>query len=161
MSNIERAFLEKVNLKENFNLKEKDYISKFIVSQHLRTLKGYKRIQKMTLDRLPEVYEKLAVELEQKVDPKKIILKENSHDNNKLMPFKISDIKENDEDFTLKIDYFDDKTNWIACIKHLLICTYQVLNDVSWCVYDAPKNFQWVTSDDPVKFLNYYDKKRS
>lgn len=78
----------------------------------------------------------------------------------KLLPLKTSIVKEGDKNIFLKVNSIIGKSTWIYSMKHLLAKTYKVLDNVSWCIYDAPKYFEWITLDDPVVFLNYYGKNK-
>ena len=152
------SFLENLNPEKKFSEVERDYISKLIASQHLRTLKGFNRVQKFVVDTFPETIKEVCEELNQRWEITKSIPKTEEHEQGKFMPVKTTIITDDCNDTMLKIETYAGKSYWLVAMKHLLQSTYKVLNNVSWCVYDAPKNYNWVTSDDPVIFLNYYGK---
>ncbi|MHC5229299.1 DUF4238 domain-containing protein [Enterococcus sp. LJL99] len=155
------SFIDKINSYSILDENDKEYISKLVASQYLRTLKGFYRIQKIVIDTFPNIIEDLTSSMEQefkttgtlRVDDKS----KTEYDN--FIPLKVDIQKLNEEKSGLNIQTIAGKSLWLFGIKHLLTSTYKALNKISWCIYDAPNNFEWATSDDPVIFLNFYNKK--
>ncbi|WP_192987768.1 DUF4238 domain-containing protein [Carnobacterium mobile] len=154
------SFINKINSYSILDVNDKEYISKLVASQYLRTLKGFYRIQKIVIDTFPDIIKDLVFSMEQELKTPRTLRVDNKskseYDN--FIPLKV-DIQELDEKKTgLNVQTIAGKSLWLFGIKHLLTSTYKTLNKITWCVYDAPNNFEWATSDDPVIFLNYYNK---
>ncbi|MGG5359197.1 MULTISPECIES: DUF4238 domain-containing protein [unclassified Enterococcus] len=154
------SFIDKINTYSILDKNDKEYISKLVASQYLRTLKGFYRIQKIVIDTFPDIIEDLKFSMEQEFKTTGTLRVDNKsrleYDN--FIPLKVDIQKLDEEKSGLNIQTIAGKSLWLFCIKHFLTSTYKILNKISWCIYDAPNNFEWVTSDDPVIFLNYFNK---
>jgi hypothetical protein len=154
------SFIDKINSYSILDENDKEYISKLVASQYLRTLKGFYRIQKIVIDTFPDIVENLILSMEQEFKTTGTLRVDNKskpeYDN--FIPLKVDIQKLSEEKSGLNIQTIAGKSLWLFGIKHFLTSTYKTLNKISWCIYDAPNNFEWVTSDDPVIFLNYFNK---
>ncbi|MFL2098296.1 DUF4238 domain-containing protein [Marinilactibacillus psychrotolerans] len=154
------SFINKINSYSILDENDKEYISKLVASQYIRTLKGFYRIQKTMIDTFPNIIEDLTFSMEQELKTTRTLRVENKSkpEYYNFIPLKVDIQKIEKEKVGLNVQTIAGKSLWLFGIKHLLSSTYKTLNKVSWCVYDAPNNFEWTTSDDPVIFLNYYNK---
>ena len=150
------SFINKVNSYLPFEENDIEYMSKLIASQYLRTLSGFHRIQKFIIKSFPNTIEEIITDMEKGNHKTDFITVENESKQNNFIPLKLDIYDVNQEKAALKVETYAGKSLWIFAMKHMLNSTYKILNKISWCVYDAPPNFSWVTSDDPVIFLNYH-----
>lgn len=155
------SFINKINSYSKLDKNDKEYISKLVASQYLRTLKGFFRTQKIVTDKFPEIIEDLVFSMEQEFKKSGSLQIDNKSklEHYDFIPLKVELQKIDRENTGLNIQTIAGKSLWLFGIKHLLNSTYKALNKISWCIYDAPNNYEWATSDDPVIFLNFYDKK--
>ncbi|MEQ7148933.1 DUF4238 domain-containing protein [Enterococcus gallinarum] len=152
------SFVDNVNRKKLISELDHDYISKLVVGQYLRTLRGYQWAQNIVIKQYPKIIEELSQKMNHELANKGEISKRKIDKYDMLLPLKM-DINPADGDKSLlKIESYAGKSTWIMGIKHVLNSTYKALNSASWTIYEAPLNFYWTTSDDPVIFLNYYGK---
>lgn len=161
IENQYQNFIDKLNNYSVLNENDFKYISKLIATQHLRTIGGYTRCQKVWVDLfengiINDTIEIMNKEFQEGILPRNV--NKISSIDEKTLPIKTSLVKENDESVFLKVDAIIGKSAWIYSMEYLFSNTYEVLNNVSWCVYEAPEHFNWVTSDDPVILLNCYDE---
>lgn len=147
-------FMKKVNNNEKLNEEDKEYIAKLIASQHIRTIGGYLRIKEILDKIIPDSIDKVATKLEKGFDMSTMHKKKNY--NSEFIPMNLSLVSNDEEEKEIKLEVFSGKSLWFFAVKHLLSDAFSILKDISWVIYDAPKDFEWVTSDDPVIFLNYY-----
>lgn len=154
------SFIDKIETYSILDNNDKEYISKLVASQYIRTLKGFSRIQKTMIDTFPDIIEELAVSITQKFKTTES-LQGNDKPNlkyDKFIPVDIDIQKKDENNPFLNVQTVAGKSMWLFGIRHLLTSTYKTLNNISWCIYDSPDNFEWATSDDPVIFLNFYNK---
>ncbi|MDU5337240.1 DUF4238 domain-containing protein [Enterococcus sp.] len=150
------SFINKVNTYLPFDENDNEYVAKLIASQYLRTLSGFHRIQKFIVESFPSTIEEIITDMEKENHETEIFTVKNESKQNSLIPLNLDFYDISQEKAALKVETYAGKSLWIFAMKHMLSSTYKVLNEISWCVYDAPTNFSWVTTDDPVIFLNYY-----
>lgn len=150
------SFLDKINSRLQLDEQDKDYISKLVASQHLRTLNGFRKIQRIVEEKWPEIIEKLVKKMEDEIKINGTLTVKEVNKDDALVPLKVKIHSINDEESSLELQSYNGKSYWIFAMKHLLESTYKVLNNVSWCIFDAPQDFSWVTTDDPIIFLNYH-----
>lgn len=150
------TFMNKIDLHLPLNDDDKEYISKLVASQYLRTLNGFQNINRKIKEILPNVMQEVVDDLNNKIKNKNNLIIEKELEVKNELPVKVKLSKSDDNQGILEIESYIGKSYWIFALKYLLESTYKVLNTVSWCIYEAPKNFSWATSDDPVILLNYY-----
>lgn len=152
-------FISKVNSYAIWDEKDKEYVSKLIISQYIRTLAGYKRIKKTIINNFDEMIENLSTSIQNECNQASTLKLHNQSEieYNKFIPLKIDFSEKINDVVGVNINSIVGKSSWLFALKYHLNSTYKVLESVSWCVYDAPNNFSWVTSDDPVILLNYFD----
>lgn len=150
------TLIKKINTHSLLDESDREYISKLVASQHLRTLNGFKYIQDIVKKKYPQIMEDIVKDLNDKIQNSNNLLIENVSEIKNELPIEIQFNEGNDNQSIMKVESYVGKSYWIYALKYLLNSTYKVLNDISWCIYDAPPNFFWVTSDDPVIFLNHY-----
>lgn len=152
------SFIEKVNNYKSLNDVDYEYISKLVVGQFIRTLSGYSWAQNIVQETFPEIVEELVRKIEERMETKGNLPKRELEKIDKLLPLKLETLQDQEENNFLKVETYAGKSTWLMSMKHLLGTTYKSLMATSWCIYDAPANFYWATSDDPVILLNYYGK---
>lgn len=157
-----QIFIDKLSNRSSLDENDLKYISKLVAAQHLRTIGGYIRCKKILINSFEDIIKDTVEKIDKDVQEGVVQHKTNKiiSIDEKLLPLKTSIVKEDDKNIFLKVNSIIGKSTWIYSMKHLLAKTYKVLDNVSWCIYDAPKYFEWVTSDDPVIFLNYYGKNK-
>lgn len=151
------SLIEKVNSYEFLNSVDFEYISKLVVGQFIRTLSGYYWSQSIIQKTFPEIVEELSRKIDKDLTMKGSLPKREIGKIDKLLPLKLEMLEDEENNF-LKVETYAGKSTWLMSMKHLLGTTYKSLMATSWCIYDAPTNFYWATSDDPVILLNYYGK---
>lgn len=160
VENYYQAFIDKLTNRSSLDENDLKYISKLIAAQHLRTIGGYIRCKQVLTnsfeDIIKDTIEKIDKEIQEGIVQHKT--SKISSIDKKLLPLKTNIVEKDDKSVFLEVNSIIGKSTWIYSMKHLLTKTHKVLDDVSWCIYEAPEHFNWVTSDDPVIFLNYYDK---
>lgn len=149
-------FLSKINLKLPLNNQDLDYIARFVACQQIRTVNGYKNIQKIVNNKLPKILDEIVLKMEEELKKSGTLSIKQSNERDKFIPLNVNINTLDGDNSILEIQSCIGKSYWIYAMKFLLESTYKVLNNISWCIYDAPENFSWVTTDDPVIFLNYY-----
>ncbi|MBO0466844.1 DUF4238 domain-containing protein [Enterococcus plantarum] len=152
------SLIEKVNSYEFLNSVDFEYISKLVVGQFIRTLSGYYWSQSIIQKTFPEIVEELSRKIDKELTMKGSLPKREVGKIDKLLPLKLEMLEDEEKNNFLKVETYAGKSSWLMCMKHLLGTTYKSLITVSWRIYDAPNNFYWTTSDDPVILLNYYGK---
>lgn len=152
------SFLEDLNSYKDLVGVDHDYISKLVAGQFLRTLSGFKWSQKTITENFSNTVNEIVNKIDNNIKKNDMLPKQQINTNNKLLPLKVEMKGDNEGQAMIKVESYAGKSTWLMGMKHILGSTYKVLNTASWRVYDAPVNFQWVTSDDPVVFLNYYGK---
>lgn len=160
VENYYQTFIDKLNNHSSLNEKDLKYISKLVATQYLRTIGGYLRCKKILINSFGDIIKDTIGEIDKEIQEGVVQHKMNkiSSIDEKLLPLKVNIVEKDDKNVFLEVNGIIGKSTWIYGMKHLLNKTYKVLDDVSWCVYEAPEQFKWVTSDDPVIFLNYYNK---
>lgn len=152
------TFINKINSYVPLDDKDNDYISKLVASQYLRTLNGFRKVQEIILNQFPEIINDVVSEMEKEFYETGTLLVNENNEKDNFIPLKVNIHDINNRKSGLEVQSYAGKSLWIYAMKHLLDSTYKVLNNTSWCIYDAPPNFSWVTTDDPVIFLNYYER---
>lgn len=152
------SFIMKVNSHLLLDESDNEYISKLVACQHIRTLNGFLMVQEMITKDFNKMAEGVVSKMEKEFHETGTLAVKNETEHSNFIPLKVDINKDDNQQAKLEIQGYAGKSLWIYAIKHLLSSTYKILNNVSWCIYDAPPNFSWATTDDPVIFLNYYGK---
>lgn len=132
---------------DNYNL------TRFMFAQLVRTPKFVKnnlskwvKIVNDTFGNIDLIQE---VELDRKSD----------FDGDKHIPIKTELIKDIDDNKSLmKIETQVGRGFWLFGMKQYLINTIKILPKYKWSIIQAPNNYYWPTSDNPVTILNYYSE---
>ncbi|WP_248547789.1 hypothetical protein [Paenibacillus odorifer] len=94
-----------------------------------------------------------------KADPNEgLIPADKEYIDSKLIPIRVT--KENGTESELgqlKTEVLLGRGVWLFSIRNLLTTTYKVLNEHTWSILRAHGELLWITSDNPVVKLNYYD----
>jgi len=61
---------------------------------------------------------------------------------------------------TIKAECVSGRGLWLYSLKHLLTKTVNILLGYKWSILKPPKNMNWITSDDPVIKLNYFNPEK-
>lgn len=151
-------FIKKINNYDLLTSEDSEYISKLVASQYLRTLHGYLRCKDMLSKTMENTFNETVKEVTEKFKSNSINNDQlkSLDKNDNLLTFHTKIHNQKDVESYLEFKCIIGKSMWIYSINYLLSGTFKVLNNISWCIYDAPEHFEWVTSDDPVIFLNYY-----
>lgn len=142
---------------EGRDLENKDWITlfKFISVQRYKTLDGYLRIQQLSI----EIMEEILPTLEQAIlagnfsSPRPM-----ENITTIALPFDIEIGKEKDGYMNLLVKFISGRNCWLNQLIRLMDRLYISLEKHSWSLVKAPLNKEWITSDNPVITLNYYNK---
>ena len=78
-----------------------------------------------------------------------------------FLPIKIITELPPEEDFgKLRVESIVGRGYWLFAIKQLLTKTINVLLQHKWTILQSPTELKWLTSDDPVIKLNYYNPQK-
>jgi hypothetical protein len=85
---------------------------------------------------------------------------DNSLKHQELIPIRINKIDTENQDDHVLIHYeaLIGRSAWLFAIQRLLLHTKSALHQQKWTILKSPKNFNFLTSDNPVTRLNYYGK---
>lgn len=76
-----------------------------------------------------------------------------------IFPLRIKREPSDNPDFSLfKVETIVGRSLWLFGIKHILTNTIKVLLQHKWSILHVAPSVKWITSDDPVICLNYYEK---
>lgn len=92
------------------------------------------------------------------VPNEELIPADKEYNDSKLIPMKVTkQIGTASELGLLKTEVLLGRGVWLFSIRHLLTTTYKVLNEHTWSILRSPGELLWVTSDNPLVRLNYYE----
>jgi len=135
-------------------------LARFVALQDVRTPSRMTEIVNSASNYLPEL---LTGVLEQAVEEVKTAKQYNISlpvpDNSNLPPFPIAvhtKIEPGAKVGTLNLETVAGRGYWLYAIEVLLTTTVKHLEKHRWVVVRAPKGMKWLTSDNPVVKLNYY-----
>ncbi len=115
-------------------------------------MRWHKIMPKLLEDILNEAIEEFSDN--SKVDETK--KKGNSRDAD-IIPLKLNKLVDEENNTTfLEARTLLGRSLWLYLIKYLMNNTVKKIPKHTWSIVSAPKNMEWVTSDNPVIKLNYY-----
>lgn len=154
-----KPILDKVSKGELLSKEDYSVLTKYVFSQLVRTPKFIKNNQgkwrQILKDSLNDVSNRLSKADISLLESERI----DEFDGNVHLPIKTEVVGDIDANTSrLKINTHIGRGVWLSGIKHLLTRTINILPDYKWSIYQAPLNFNWPTSDNPVTLLNYYSE---
>lgn len=84
------SFLNKINSYTSLDAKDKDYISKLVASQSLRTLNGFHKVQEIVSKQFPEIIETVVSEMEKEFHETGTLSSIEEYGKNNFIPLSIS-----------------------------------------------------------------------
>jgi hypothetical protein len=153
--------LSKARCNKALSKGEWEQLLRFVALQDIRNPKRYiEQMERWKLE-MPALMEEamysaldnMEMDLKDGVNP---VHEVNS--NNQLIPMRVTkEIDTGSEKGRLKTELLLGRGIWLFSIRHLLSDTYKILNQHTWNILRAPGNLRWITSDNPLVRLNYYE----
>ncbi len=143
------------------DLENKDWTTlfKFISVQRYKTLDGYLRIQQLSTDKMEEIIPNVIKNLEQGILAGELSSTEPIVNANKIaLPLDVELGAKREGNIDLKVSFVSGRNCWLNQLIRLMDRLYISLEKHSWSLVKAPLNKEWITSDNPVITLNYYNK---
>src|SRR5699024_7797614 len=133
-----------------------EFISKFVLSQYYRTMKGYRRLNNIVENSAPNIIENLfdklnSIDLKNEEELQKINEKiEAFKPDESLIPLNLEILPNDDHTSLLKIETMIGKNTWLEGLNYIINNLYKRFDSKDWQIAFAPKNSLLLTSDDPV-----------
>ncbi|MEK4355448.1 DUF4238 domain-containing protein [Paenibacillus sp. FSL R5-0475] len=153
--------LTKARSDEPLSKQEWEHLLRFVALQDIRNPERYiQQLERWKLEMPTIIEEAMQTTLSKmKADPNEGLIPANKeYIDSKLIPIRVT--KENgtaSELGQLKTEVLLGRGVWLFSIRHLLTTTYKVLNEHTWSILRSPGELLWVTSDNPLVRLNYYE----
>ncbi|MCL6601285.1 MAG: DUF4238 domain-containing protein [Paenibacillus sp.] len=153
--------LSKVRTDDSLSKHEWEQLLRFVALQDIRNPERYiEQLERWKLD-MPTIIEKAMQTAlsKMKADSSKgRIPTDKDNGDIKLIPIRVTkEIGTESELGHLKTEVLLGRGVWLFSIRHLLTATYKVLNEHTWSILRAPGELHWITSDNPLVRLNYYE----
>lgn len=149
-------FLNKINAYEKLEDDDFKFISKFVLSQYYRTMKGYKRLNDIVENSAPNIIQNLSdklnsLDLKNEEELQQINNKiEASKPDDSLIPLNLELLPNDNHTSLLKFETMIGKNTWLEGLNYIINRLYKRFDSKDWQIASAPKNSLLLTSDDPV-----------
>lgn len=141
-------------------LTQTDYANliRFLALQDLRTPKKYiEQLAKLNNDDFTKILEGVLSKLDEKTTHKDLEIKNESSFHESL-PLKVS-IEKLDDSMSVQAKILGGRAYWLWSIRRLLEKTAHNLHHHKWMILRPACGIDWLTGDNPVVKLNFFDEK--
>lgn len=156
--------MQKAISNERLLAKDWSNLIRFVAAQDVRTPARLLEILKQGQQLLPDLMDDVLKQCVQELSSLKIAGKPpdiNMQNISEFLPIKIITELPPEEDFgKLRVESIVGRSYWLFAIKQLLTKTINVLLQHKWTILQSPTELKWLTSDDPVIKLNYYNPQK-
>ncbi|AKG35636.1 hypothetical protein VK70_14500 [Paenibacillus durus ATCC 35681] len=153
--------LSKVRSNEPLNTHDWECLLRFVALHDIRSPANYINSMNRWNSEMPTVIEEVLQSSVNRLEADENIGSIPTHKNYTdfgIIPMRVSkEIDNNSERGYLKAEVLLGRGLWLFSIRHTLSSTYKVLNKHTWSILLAPEGVEWLTSDNPVVKLNYYN----
>lgn len=154
--------LSKARSIEPLNRLEWECLLRFVALHHIRSPANYIESMERWKLKIPSIMEGVMQSAVSKMkthqNQSHISANETNHDT-KMIPMKVTkEINDTSERMHLKAEVLLGRGLWLFSIRHIMSNTCKVLNKHTWSIIRAPEGIEWITSDNPVVRLNYYEE---
>lgn len=153
-----KQIIDKIILGDKISQDEYQIITRFVFAQYVRTPKYFKENVDSWKKTVSDFINN--IDLNNMIDNNiyKDASYNNKNDGSEHLPIRAEIVTNEDSSKSLKVETTVGKGYWLFSIKHSLTNTINKLPNYKWSIYQAPLNFKWVTSDNPVIVLNYMNQ---
>lgn len=152
-----KKILKKIDDEKELENAEWTTIFKFISVQRFKTIDGFLRIKEISSKKFEKTIKSAVNKINKEIRAGTSLTHSLENKSDLKLPIFIESRIVRERHLDLKIVYINGRSVWLNCLDRLINSHYKFLQKHTWSLVKAPLNKEWITSDNPVITLNYYN----